>query len=291
MFEAALPFPNIDPVIFQLGPVGIRWYGLAYIVGILVGWWFILRMLRQSSLWKNPPFNGTPPATPDQIGDLVLWAMLGIVIGGRLGWDLIYGTVLCSVSEPKAAFCGGLPMEFITKPWRIIDVREGGMSFHGGLAGVVLAVWLFCRKQKLDVRKVADLVALVAPIGIFLVRIANFINGELFGRITDVPWAIVFPTSLEKLPRHPSQIYEAFLEGLVLFALLQVALRVMRAHEKPGQIAGLFFLLYGVFRFISEFFREPDGVFIGPISMGMALSIPLWLAAVAFFHFSFKKNP
>ncbi len=291
MFEAALPFPNIDPIIFQVGPFALRWYAIAYIAGIMLGWWVVLRMLRDSALWKNAPFNGTPPATADQIGDLVVWAMLGIVIGGRLGWDLIYGTILCSVSDPKAAFCGDLPMDFIHHPLRIIAAWEGGMSFHGGLLGVVIAVWWFCRRNRLSVLKIADIIAVVAPIGLFFGRIANFINGELWGRVTDVPWAMVFPHAPDNLPRHPSQLYEAAMEGLILFAVLQVALRVLRAHEKPGQIAGLFFLFYGVFRFISEMFREPDGVFIGPISMGMALSIPLWLAAVGFFYFSFKKNP
>jgi phosphatidylglycerol:prolipoprotein diacylglycerol transferase len=281
MSQAILPFPNIDPIIFQVGPLALRWYAVSYIVGILLGWWLILRLMR---FWKPQP------ATADQIGDLVVWAMLGIVIGGRLGWDLIYGVGLCSISEPKAAFCGDLPMDFIRHPLRIISVWEGGMSFHGGLLGVAIAVWLFCRKNKLNLLKIADLVALVAPVGLFFGRIANFINGELWGRPTDVPWAMIFPHA-DGQARHPSQLYEAALEGLVLFALLQVALRVMRAQEKPGQIAGLFFLFYGAFRFIAEFFREPDGVFIGPISMGMALSIPLWIAAFLFFHFSFKKNP
>ena len=290
MNQAALAFPSIDPTIFSLGPFAVRWYGIAYIVGILLGWWLIVRFLRDKKLWAPAPFNGTPPATADQIGDLVVWVVIGIVVGGRIGWDLMYGTILCSVSEPKAAFCGALPMDFITHPLRIIDVREGGMSFHGGLLGVVIAVWLFCKKNKLKLLQVADLIALVAPVGLFFGRIANFVNGELWGRVTNVPWAMIFPHT-DGQPRHPSQIYEALLEGVLLFVLLQLALRYTNAREKPGQIAGLFFLGYGVLRFIAEFFREPDGPFLGPVSMGMALSIPLWIAALLFFHFSFKKNP
>ena len=290
MNQAALAFPNIDPTIFALGPFAVRWYGIAYIVGILLGWWLILQFLKNRKLWDPAP------ATADQIGDLVVWIVIGIVVGGRIGWDLIYGTLLCSVSDPIAAFClpapghDTLPMDFISHPLRIIDVREGGMSFHGGLAGVVIAVWGYCKKHKLDVLKIADLIALVAPIGLFFGRIANFVNGELWGRVTNVPWAMIFPHT-DGQPRHPSQLYEAALEGLLLFTLLQLILRYTDARKKPGQIAGLFFLGYGVLRFISEFFREPDGAFIGPVSMGMALSIPLWIAALLFFHFSFKKNP
>jgi phosphatidylglycerol:prolipoprotein diacylglycerol transferase len=248
----------------------------------------VIRVLRQKTLWAHPPFNGRPPATEDDIGDLVVWATFGVILGGRLGWVLIYGTLLCSVTPDYAPFCDGLPMGFLTDPLRIIAAWEGGMSFHGGLLGVVVAVWLFCRRRKLKLLAVADLVCAFAPIGLFFGRLANFINDELWGRVTTVPWAMIFPRG-GPLPRHPSQLYEAALEGVVLFVLLQIALRVFRAHERPGLISALFFLGYGTFRFICEFFREPDTQFIGPVSMGMALSIPVWLAAGVLFWIAYRK--
>jgi phosphatidylglycerol:prolipoprotein diacylglycerol transferase len=224
MIPALLPFPQIDPVLIQLGPLAIRWYALAYIAGIVLGWWGVVRVLRQKGLWANPPFHGRIPATEDDIGDLVVWATLGVIIGGRLGWVLIYGTILCSVTPQYAPFCDGLPTGFITDPIRIIAAWEGGMSFHGGLLGVVIAVWLFCRRRKIKLLPVADLACAFAPIGLFFGRLANFVNGELWGRVSDVPWAMIFPRG-GPLPRHPSQLYEAALEGIVLFALLQIALR------------------------------------------------------------------
>jgi phosphatidylglycerol:prolipoprotein diacylglycerol transferase len=288
MAEALLPFPHIDPVLLHLGPLAIRWYALAYIAGIVLGWWGVLRVLRDKRLWARPPFNCKPPATEDEIGDLVVWATFGVIIGGRLGWVLIYGTLLCSVTPQYADFCAGLPMGFLTDPIKIVAAWEGGMSFHGGLLGVVIAVWLFCRRRKLALLSIADLACAFAPIGLFFGRIANFINGELWGRITDVPWAMIFPRA-GPLPRHPSQLYEAALEGVVLFIILQVCLRVFRQQERPGLLSAIFFLGYGTFRFICEFFREPDAQFIGPVSMGMALSIPVWLAAGALFWVALKK--
>jgi phosphatidylglycerol:prolipoprotein diacylglycerol transferase len=288
MVEALLPFPNIDPIAIQLGPLAIRWYALAYIAGIVLGWWGVVRLLRQKRFWAHPPFNARPPATEDQIGDLVVWATFGVILGGRLGWVLIYGTVLCSVTPEYAAFCEGLPMGFLTDPIRIIAAWEGGMSFHGGLLGTAVAVWLFCRRRKLSLLSVADLACAFAPIGLFFGRLANFINGELWGRAADVPWAMIFPRG-GPVPRHPSQLYEAALEGLLLFVLLQIALRIFRAHQRPGLISALFFAGYGTFRFICEFYREPDTQFIGPISMGMALSIPVWLTAAVLFWIAYHK--
>jgi phosphatidylglycerol:prolipoprotein diacylglycerol transferase len=290
MVQALLPYPHIDPVLLQLGPLAIRWYALSYIAGIVLAWWGIVRVLRRKALWSRPPFNGKPPATEDQIGDLVVWATLGVIIGGRLGWVLIYGVILCSVTPDYGGFCTGLPMDFLHHPIRIIAAWEGGMSFHGGLAGVVIATWLFCRRHRLRILSVADLVAAFAPIGLFFGRIANFINDELWGRPTDVPWAMIFPRG-GLIARHPSQLYEAALEGILLLVILQVALRVFRAHERPGLLAGLFFLGYGTFRFIAEWFREPDSQFIGPISMGMALSVPIWLAAGVLFWQAYRKSP
>jgi phosphatidylglycerol---prolipoprotein diacylglyceryl transferase len=288
MAVALIPFPQIDPVLIHLGPLAIRWYALGYIAGIMLAWWGVARALRNKALWARPPFNGKAPATEDEIGDLVVWATFGVILGGRLGWVLLYGTLLCSVTPEHAGFCDGLPMGFLTHPIRIIAAWEGGMSFHGGLLGVVIAVWLFCRRRGLSLLSVADLCCAFAPIGIFLVRIANFINGELWGRPTDVPWAMMFPRG-GPVPRHPSQLYEAALEGLLLLVILQVGMRVFRLQEKPGLISALFFLLYGLFRFICEFYREPDTQFIGPISMGMALSFVVWLGAGALFWVALKK--
>jgi phosphatidylglycerol:prolipoprotein diacylglycerol transferase len=246
-------------------------------------------MTRERALWRNPTFGNKAPITVHQVGDLVVWATFGVILGGRIGWILFYGIALCGVSpdSPMCVMPSGppLPMGFLYDPLRLIRIWEGGMSFHGGLAGVAVAVWLFCRHHKLRLLAVSDMIAAVAPIGLFFGRIANFINGELWGRKTNVPWAMVFPLGGPD-PRHPSQLYEAFLEGLVLFAILQVCLRVFRLHEKPGLISGIFFAGYGLFRFFVEFFREPDGPFLGWFSMGMALSIPLWIAAIAFFWVS-----
>lgn len=289
MVQALLPYPHIDPVLLHIwGPLEIRWYGLAYLVGIVLAWWGIARALRNKTLWAYPPFNGRPPVTEDEIGDLVVWATLGVILGGRLGWVLLYGTILCSVTPDQAAFCDGLPMGFLTDPIRIVAAWDGGMSFHGGLLGTVVAVWLFCQRRKLAILPVADLACAFAPIGLFFGRLANFINGELWGRATHVPWAMIFPHG-GGVPRHPSQLYEAALEGLLLFLLLQAALRLFRAHRRPGLLSALFFAGYGTFRFICEFYREPDTQFIGPISMGMALSLPVWLAAGALFWAATRK--
>jgi phosphatidylglycerol:prolipoprotein diacylglycerol transferase len=290
MVLALLPFPNIDPVALHIwGPLEVRWYALSYIAGLVLAWWGIARILRRKDLWAHPPFNGKSPATEDEIGDLVVWATFGVILGGRLGWVLIYGTLLCSVTPDYARFCDGLPMGFLTDPVRIFAAWEGGMSFHGGLLGAVIALWLFARRRKLNLLSLGDLACAFAPIGIFLARIANFINGELWGRASDAPWAMIFPRDELHIPRHPSQLYEAALEGLVLFVLLQIALRVFRAHERRGLISALFFLGYGTFRFICEFFREPDAAFLGPVSMGMALSIPIWLTAGALFWAAYTR--
>ena len=284
MVEAALPFPQIDPVLIHLGPLAIRWYALSYIAGLLAGWWFVLRMLRDKSLWRP----GKPPATADDIGDLVVWATIGTILGGRLGWVIFYGTFLCSVS-PDAGFCHGLPMGFITDPIKIVAAWQGGMSFHGGLIGVLLAVLLFCLRRKLDPLRVGDLVASVAPIGLFFGRIANFINGELWGKPSNLPWAMIFPNpEAGGIPRHPSQLYEAGLEGLVLFTILQIGIRKFGWLKRPGLTVAVFFLSYGIFRAFVELFREPDAPFLGPISMGQMLSSLMWFVAAYFFWRALK---
>jgi phosphatidylglycerol:prolipoprotein diacylglycerol transferase len=287
MIEAAIPFPNIDPVLLHIwGPFAIRWYALAYIAGLLLGWWLILRMLHTVYLWANPPFNGKPPATDDDIGDLVVWATLGVVIGGRIGWVILYGIILCSVT-PGGGFCAGglghpgLPLDFLYHPIRIISAWDGGMSFHGGAIGVILAMYLFARRRKLPFLPIADLVCAVQPIGQFFGRVANFINGELWGKPTDVPWAMVFPHAPDNLPRHPSQLYEAALEGILLLVILQIGIRVFRWQDRPGLVSGVFLVGYALTRYFSEFFREPDAPFLAGVSMGQALSI-LFLLGGAF---------
>jgi len=306
MFEATLPYPDLNPVLVHIWVFSIRWYALAYIAGLLLGWWYALQMLRDRALWASPPFGGKPPATADDIGDLVVWATFGVILGGRLGWVLFYGIILCGVS-PEGAMCqappGGdpLPLGFLTDPIRIIAAWEGGMSFHGGMIGTAIAIWLFCRRHKLDTLSVGDIVAAVAPIGLFFGRIANFVNGELWGKVSNVPWAMVFCTHYVRVsnngscpaglqPRHPSQLYEAFLEGLVLFAILQTGIRTFRWLERPGLTAGVFFLGYGIFRAFVEIFREPDAPFLGPISMGQALSALMWFAGAWFLYHALGKQ-
>src|SRR5215472_1277956 len=292
--QAVLPYPSIDPYLVHIsGSFGIRWYAISYITGLLIAWWVVLRTLRDTALWKNQPFAGKPPATADEIGDFVVWTMLGVVIGGRLGWVLLYGTFYCVIWGAGQDWCRGLPTEFVTTP-RLLELWNGGMSFHGGLAGVATAIYLFCRSRKLDLLKLADLSATVAPIGLFFGRIANFINGELPGKVTDAPWGMVFCNAYIRRanggtcpagtdPRHPSQLYEAALEGLVLLAILQICFRRFRLHERPGLLTAIFFVGYGTARFVVEFFRDSESKLLGWFSMGMALSIPLWAAAAYFF--------
>jgi phosphatidylglycerol:prolipoprotein diacylglycerol transferase len=288
MFEAVLPYPQIDPVLVHLGPLAIRWYALAYIAGLLLGWWYLVRMLRTPSLWAGATFGGKPPATADDIGDLVVWATLGVIVGGRLGYVLIYGTFFCGIWGTSPA-CTGLPLGYLTDPIKIIAAWQGGMSFHGGLMGVTLALWLFARRRGLDVLKLGDLVVCVVPIGLFFGRIANFINGELWGKATNVPWAMVFPRAPDLLPRHPSQLYEAGMEGIVLFAILQLGLRRFHLHERPGLLAAIFFTFYGIFRYVAEIFRDSDTVFASWLSVGQALSIPMWIVAAFLFWLAFRR--
>ena len=306
MLAAAMIYPDIDPVLIHLGPLAVRWYALSYICGLLLGWWLIVRMLRQAGLWKNPPFKGKPPATADDIGDLFVWVTLGVIVGGRLGYDLFYGTIFCGIWTGRD--CGNLPLGYLENPLRLLAEWNGwvprllGMSFHGGLIGVAVAIWLFCRNRKLDFLKVGDLIASVVPIGLFFGRIANFINGELWGKQTDSPLGMVFcndrirqtfggmcPAGLQ--PRYPSQLFEAALEGLVLLVIVQACVRIFRLHEKPGLLIAIFFAGYGTARFFVEFFRDSESMIYGWFSMGMALSIPMWLVAAFFFWLALRKPP
>ena len=249
----ALPFPTIDPVLVEIGPFAIRWYALAYIVGILLGWWLARRTV------ALPP----AAASRQQLDDAVTWVTLGIILGGRLGYVLFYR-----------------PGHYLAHPQEILAVWQGGMSFHGGAIGVALALWLFCRRQRLDPLGFADRVLPVVPIGLFLGRLANFVNGELWGRVTDLPWAMVFPHA-GPLPRHPSQLYQAALEGVLLFALLQLLVRRPGLRARRGFLSGAFLAGYGAARIVGELFREPDahlGFLPGGVTMGQALSLPMLLA-------------
>ena len=249
----AILYPQFDPVIFSIGPIAIRWYSLAYIAGILIGWQYCRRLARR------------PPALlkPEAFDDFMAWAVLGIVLGGRLGYVLFYK-----------------PLHYLENPLEILQVWTGGMSFHGGLIGVAVAMGLFARRQGVAYFTLADLIAAAAPIGLLLGRIANFINGEFYGRLADpnLPWAMVFPRS-DGLARHPSQLYEAGLEGLVLFCLLYLAIRA-GALARMGLLSGLFLVGYGLSRIVVEFFREPDahlGFLVAGASMGQLLSLPMVL--------------
>jgi phosphatidylglycerol:prolipoprotein diacylglycerol transferase len=251
-----IPFPAFDPVLVQVGPIAIRWYALAYIGGILIGWLYAKAILR-----SQRASGGPAPISAADFDDFVLWVTLGIILGGRAGYVLFYN----------------LP-HFAEHPAEIVQLWKGGMSFHGGFVGCVLAVVLFARRRNLPILSLGDVTCAVATIGLFFGRLANFINGELWGRPADVPWAIVFPGG-GPLPRHPSQLYEAILEGLVLFGVLALFVR-LGALKRPGLILGAFALFYGLARCFSEFFREPDaqlGFFWGGLTMGMLLSVPMML--------------
>jgi phosphatidylglycerol:prolipoprotein diacylglycerol transferase len=254
-----MPFPDIDPIALQIGPLAIRWYALAYIAGILLGWWLALRLVARP---------GAPMARR-HVDDFVTWATLGIILGGRLAYVVFYN-----------------PGYYLAHPLGAFQLWEGGMSFHGGVIGVFIAILLFCRLNKLDWMRVGDYICCVVPIGLFTGRLSNFINGELWGRVTDLPWGVVFPTG-GPLPRHPSQLYEAVLEGPVLLAILLLLFFRTDARLKPGLLGGVFLLGYGVFRFAVEFVREPDAQLVGfaqssSLHMGQWLSLPMVLAGAYF---------
>ncbi|MGQ0664672.1 MAG: prolipoprotein diacylglyceryl transferase [Pseudomonadota bacterium] len=266
MIVLALPFPAIDPVAIELGPLVIRWYALAYIAGIVLGWRYAIHLVRR------PPLFMTAAA----IDDFVVWATVGIIAGGRLGYVLFYK-----------------PGYYVFQPWEALFLWRGGMSFHGGLIGVLVAVWLFARRHGLPVLALGDVIAAATPIGLFFGRLANFINGELYGRPTDFPLAMVFPGG-GPLPRHPSQLYEAALEGLVLFAALAWYARRPGVRERPGRLGGAFLAGYALARMLAELFREPDahlGFLLGPLTMGQALSAPMLAAGIYLIARSARADP
>lgn len=281
-----IPFPDISPNLFAFELFGreiaLRWYALAYIAGLLFGWWIILRAIRNPSLWA-----GNPPVTSEQVERFFTWVVVGVILGGRLGYVIFY--------EPGT---------YLAEPWRIPFVWEGGMSFHGGFAGVVVAGILFCRREGIPMPSMGDLLAVATPLGLALGRLSNFVNAELWGRPTDLPWGVIFPgTAAQTCPgieglcaRHPSQLYQAALEGFLLLAvLLWLAFR-RGWFKRPGALMGVFLTGYGIARFLVEFVRQPDAQFVSPgnpigwavqigdfgLTMGQLLSLPMIAAGLWF---------
>lgn len=259
----AIPFPDFDPVAISIGPLAIKWYGLSYLAGLILGWAYIRRLLSTPGLWRRD----TPPFDVAKVDDLLLYITLGVVLGGRLGYVILY--------EPSA---------YLASPLDIFAVWKGGMSFHGAFIGCALAIWLFARRQGVSMFSTTDLCTAAVPIGLFFGRLANFINGELFGRVSDVPWAMVFPHAaalypdVEPATRHPSQLYEAALEGLVLFAVLRLLTHTFGALKSPGLVTGTFLTGYALARSFSEIFREPHAVHffnVGPLTAGQVYSLPM----------------
>lgn len=291
----AIPFPDISPHLFAFNIGGfefaLRWYALAYIGGILIARWMILRILSVPSLWPQ----NTPPMSKEKFEDLLTWMILGIIVGGRLGYVVFYE-----------------PMNFLANPIEIVKVWNGGMSFHGGFIGVILAVWIFCTRHKIALGPMADIVAVAAPPGLLAGRLANFINGELWGRPTDMPWGVIFPGAhaqscgeavVGACARHPSQLYEAILEGVFLGALLLFLALRSGLLKKTWALTAIFFVGYGLSRFIVEFFRQPDALFqtidnpIGyaiqfgsaGLTLGQLLTLPIIAIGVMFWMWSRKS--
>jgi phosphatidylglycerol:prolipoprotein diacylglycerol transferase len=284
-----VPFPEFDPVLIHLGPLPIRWYALAYVAGIVLGWWYASRLAKTERLWSP----GKPPVTGPQLDDLVLWITLGVILGGRFGYALFYKPAMFA-----QVFTGDSWGERL----ELLQLWTGGMSFHGGFLGVVVAIALYANRQKINPLSLGDLIAPVAPIGLLFGRIANFINGELWGRETTAPWAIRFCNArIEQMygfcpagnePRHPSQLYEAGLEGLLLLIILSLAIWKWKMLKRPGFVTGLFLLGYGVCRAALENVRQPDaGLEHLPLglTMGMILSIPMMLVGAWLIWRALKK--
>lgn len=289
-----IPFPNIAPEIFTIHLFGqdfsLRWYALAYLVGLLAGWWIIVQLMKRPALW-----GGSAPMAPGKVEELLTWVIVGVILGGRLGFVLFYDLGF-----------------YLANPAQIIRVDQGGMSFHGGFLGVVLASWVFCRKNGIPALRLADALAVATPVGLGLGRVANFINAELWGRPTDLPWGVIFPgEAAQNCPgieglcaRHPSQLYEAGLEGILLGLILLVLVRA-GGLKRPGLALGIFVAGYGISRFIVEFFRQADARFITPdnplghvlggpvwgITRGQELSLPMILIGLGFVIYALRRPP
>ncbi len=257
---------NLDPIIFSFGIISIRWYSLAYVFGILVGWWYGKKLILNKSLLLKEKFN------LKHFDDLITYLIVSIVIGGRIGYVVFYNI-----------------QYYLNNPIDIFKIWEGGMSFHGALVGIIIGTYLFSIRRKIEALFLLDVIACVSPIGIFFGRIANFINGELVGKVSLVPWSVIFP-AIDLMPRHPSQLYEAVLEGLVLFIILNIIF--LKKKYKIGKCSYLFLIYYGIFRIISEFFREPDiqlGYIFNLASMGSILSFVMILSGLTMFYIIKKK--
>lgn len=268
-----MPFPNISPIAFELGPFVVRWYALGYLAGVFGGAWYATTLLDRSRLWAN----NRPPFPTKAIWDFAFWAVIGIVLGGRIGYVLFYN----------------LPF-YAANPGQIIALWDGGMSYHGGMLGLMLAMAIFTRRQGGSILSSFDLLGAIATIGIFLVRLTNFINAELYGAPTDLPWGVIFPTDPEQLPRHPTQLYEAALEGLFLFLLIMAGTRLWGWLRRPGLTAGIFGIGYAVGRTLVEFWRLPDiqlGYLLGTdwVTMGMLLNLPILAAGLALVAYAMAR--
>lgn len=267
-----MPFPMIDPVAFAIGPIVIRWYALAYLAGIFLGVGYGMLLLRRKSLWVD----GTPPMTPDELFDFTFWIVIGIIVGGRLGYVVFYD-----------------PLVFAANPGQIIALWDGGMSFHGGMLGLMVAMIVYLSRKKANVLSGLDLLACCSTIGLFLGRVANFINAELYGSVTTMPWGVIFPGAGD-LPRHPSQLYEGLLEGVLLFLVIRYFTHVKLVLRRPGIAAGIFGIGYGLSRIFVEFFRLPDShigyLAFGWLTMGMVLSLPIVIAGIALILWAQKRR-
>lgn len=259
-----IKYPDINPILFQIGPLKIHWYGVMYVIGFLLIWTAAsFRAKKSNGLW-----------TKDQLSDLIFYGIVGVLLGGRLGYVLFYN----------------LP-EYAANPIEIFKVWDGGMSFHGGVLGVIIALYLFGKKNNKNLFQVGDFILPFVPIGLAAGRIGNFINGELWGKVTNAPWAMIFPTDPSHLPRHPSQLYECFLEGILLFVILWFYSR----KTKPRMaVSGMFLLLYAIFRFAVEFVRVPDPqlgyILWGWLTMGQILSIPMFIFGAFFIYRGYTKH-
>lgn len=290
----AIQFPDINPEIVHIwGPIGIRWYALSYIAGLVLGWLYMRATVGKTALWSNPD-TGMAITTKTHIDDFLVWATLGVLIGGRLGWLAFYE----------------IPLHFdrlAADPLSALYVWKGGMNFHGGLLGVIVAILWFCRKHKIDILRFGDAIAIAAPIGLGFGRVANFINGEILGKVSNVPWAVNFctdrmrtanggtcPDPPGELPRHPAQLYEAFLEGLILFLILYALVHALKGLRRPGLAIGTFLLGYAFFRIAVEvLFRDSDNKIFGEHSgwtLGIVLSIPMALVAIPFLWAAFQDR-
>ncbi len=274
----AIVFPTwLDDEAFSIGPLSVKWYGLAYLVGVFGAYFYANRMCQRKDVWLSGQVTRLPELIPSKLmlQDLMFYCLLGIIVGGRLGYILFYST-----------------STIWTDPLEIFKVWTGGMSFHGGFLGVCAAVYYMHWRKKLSLMRIADLTAIGAPIGLGLVRLTNFVNQELYGRVTDLPWGFIFKTAPDSLPRHPSQLYEAFLEGLVIWLILRILCTRFKALTKPGVCAGAFIALYGIFRFGVEFVREPDNISqFGLLTRGMAYSLPMAIIGLAILIWAWRRQP